>query len=112
MKIKMVATCLFGLESLLGAEIDKLGCKRCETMDGRIYFEGDEHQLAAANIRLRFAERVYINMGEFDAYSFNDLFEYPLHEQYRQTRNDRQRHARKHLTPDRRDLFARSERVE
>lgn len=75
MKIKMVATCLFGLESLLGAEIDKLGCKRCETMDGRIYFEGDEHQLAAANIRLRFAERVYINMGEFDAYSFNDLFE-------------------------------------
>ena len=71
----MVATCLFGLESLLGAEIDKLGCKRTETMDGRIFFEGDEHQLAAANIRLRFAERVYINMGEFEAYSFNDLFE-------------------------------------
>ena len=75
MTVKMVATCLFGLESLLGAEIDKLGCKRTETMDGRIYFEGNEHQLAAANIRLRFAERVYINMGEFEAYSFNDLFE-------------------------------------
>ena len=54
----MVATCLFGLEKLLGEEIDALGCRRIETIDGRITFEGDERQLIAANIRFRFAERV------------------------------------------------------
>ncbi len=75
MELKMVATCLFGLEKLLGEEIDDLGCKRVETIDGRIYFEGDENSLADANIRLRFAERVFIDMGSFSAESFEELFE-------------------------------------
>ncbi len=75
MKLQMVATCLFGLERLLGEEIDRLGCKRLETMDGRVTFEGDEHDLAAANIKLRCAERVFIRVGSFHAYSFDDLFE-------------------------------------
>ena len=75
MKLELVATCLFGLEKLLGEEIDELGCKRTETIDGRVYFEGDENTIADANIRLRFAERVMIKMGSFYAYSFEDLFE-------------------------------------
>ncbi len=75
MELKMVATCLFGLEKLLGEEIDDLGCKRVETIDGRVYFEGDENSLADANIRLRFAERVFIDMGSFDAETFDALFE-------------------------------------
>ena len=75
MKLQMVATCLFGLEKMLGEEIDALGCRRIETMDGRITFEGDERALAAANIRLRCAERVYIRMGSFAATSFEELFE-------------------------------------
>ena len=75
MKLQMVATCLFGLEKLLGEEIDALGCRRIETMDGRITFEGDERQLVAANIRFRFAERVYISLGSFEATSFEELYE-------------------------------------
>ena len=75
MKLQMVATCLFGLERLLGEEIDRLGCKRLETMDGRVTFEGDERDLAAANIKLRCAERVFIRVGSFPAYSFDELFE-------------------------------------
>mgnify|MGYP003316747034 CR=1 FL=1 len=75
MKLELVATCLFGLEKLLGEEIDELGCKRLETIDGRVYFEGDENTIADANIRLRFAERVMIKMGSFKAYSFEELFE-------------------------------------
>ena len=75
MKLRFVATCLFGLEKLLGEEIDDLGCTRTETIDGRIYFEGDENSLADANIRLRFAERIFINMGSFSAGSFDELFE-------------------------------------
>ncbi len=73
--ITYTATCLFGLEGLLGAEIDALGYKRTETMDGRITFLGDEAAIARANINLRFAERVFINMGSFDAYTFDGLFE-------------------------------------
>jgi len=75
MKLQLVATCLFGLEKLLGEEIDALGCKRIETIDGRVTFEGTEADIARANINLRLAERVFIKLGEFDAYSFNDLFE-------------------------------------
>ena len=75
MKLELVATCLFGLERLLGEEIDELGCKRTDTIDGRVYFEGDENTVADANIRLRFAERVMIKMGSFTAYSFEELFE-------------------------------------
>ena len=41
MKLTLVATCLFGLEKLLGEEIDALGLKRLETIDGRVTFEGD-----------------------------------------------------------------------
>jgi len=73
--IEYVATCLFGLESLLGEEIEGLGYKRTETMDGRISFTGDENALARCSINLRFAERIYIKIGEFNAYSFDDLFE-------------------------------------
>lgn len=72
---KYVATCLFGLEKLLGGEIDALGYKRIETMDGRIIFEGDTAAIARANINLRFAERVYLLIGEFEARSFTELFD-------------------------------------
>ncbi len=75
MKIEYVATCLFGLEGLLGEEIDSLGYTRTETMDGRISFLGDEGAIAKSNICLRFAERVYIKAGEFYATTFDELFE-------------------------------------
>lgn len=75
MKLKFVATCLFGLEKLLGIEIDALGYKRLETMDGRITFEGDEGAVARSNINLRFAERVFILLGEFPARNFTELFD-------------------------------------
>ena len=75
MTIEYIATCLFGLESLLGEEIEKLGYKRTETMDGRISFIGDENAIAKCNLWLRFAERLYIKVGEFEALTFDDLFE-------------------------------------
>ena len=74
-KIQLVATCLFGLERLLGEEIDALGYRRLDTMDGRVTFEGDISAVARANINLRFAERVFIKLGDFRAESFEELFE-------------------------------------
>ena len=75
MKLQLVATCLFGLEKFLGEEIDALGCKRIETIDGRVTFEGTLGDVARAKINLRLAEHVFIKLGEFNAYSFTDLFE-------------------------------------
>ena len=75
MKIQLVATCLFGLEKLLGEEIDALGLKRIETIDGRVTFEGEFADIPRANIFLRTAERIYIKMGSFPAKTFEELFE-------------------------------------
>lgn len=75
MKIQLVATCLFGLEKLLGEELDALGLRRTLTMDGRVLFEGDESDIPRVNIGLRCAERVFILMGRFPAATFDELFE-------------------------------------
>ncbi len=75
MKLELVATCLFGLERLLGEEIDALGYERISTIDGRVTFAGDEEAVALSNIFLRYAERVFIKLGSFRAESFEELFD-------------------------------------
>ncbi len=75
MKFQLVATCLFGLEHLLGEEIDELGYERVSTIDGRVTFWGDTEAVALSNIFLRYAERVYIKLGSFRAETFDELFE-------------------------------------
>lgn len=75
MKFPLVATCLFGLEHLLGEEIDALGYNRINTIDGRVTFMGDEEAVTLSNVFLRFAERIYIKVGAFKAESFEELFE-------------------------------------
>ena len=75
MKIQLVATCMFGLERFLGEEIEALGCRRLETIDGRIVFEGELADVARANINLRCAERVLVKIGSFEARTFTELFD-------------------------------------
>lgn len=69
------ATCLFGLESFLGAEIDALGYRRLETIDGRVTFEGGSEACARCNINLRFAERLYLTLASFEAHTFTEVFD-------------------------------------
>ncbi|MBQ2766563.1 MAG: class I SAM-dependent RNA methyltransferase [Clostridia bacterium] len=70
-----VATCLFGLEKLLGAELDALGVTRTETMDGRVYFRAGMDAIPRCNLHLRTAERVYLLLGRFPARTFTELFD-------------------------------------
>ncbi len=70
-----VATCLFGLERLVGEEIDALGYKRQKTIDGRVFFSGSIDAIARANINLRCAERVLLEVGSFTATTFTELFD-------------------------------------
>lgn len=73
--MKFVATCLFGLEKFVGEQIDTLGYKRIETIDGRVIFEGDESAVARCNINFRYAERLFILLGDFRASTFTELFD-------------------------------------
>ncbi len=75
MKLELVATCLFGLEKLLGEEINALGLRRLDTMDGRVTFEGTLADIPRANIALRCAEHVFIKLAAFPATSFAELFD-------------------------------------
>ncbi len=75
MEYTYVATCLFGLEKFLGEEIDALGYRRVNTIDGRVIFRGPIEAAARANLWLRTAERLFVMLGEFPADSFDALFE-------------------------------------
>lgn len=71
----MCAPCLFGLEGLVGNELRHLKLNNVNPETGRVRFTGDEAGLARANICSRFAERILIEIGEFRAESFEELFE-------------------------------------
>lgn len=74
-KIKFACPCHFGLESVLKFEITKIGGEDITVSDGRITFTGDFSMLARANLCLASAERVLIQMGEFKAVTFEELFQ-------------------------------------
>ena len=74
-KYKLIATSTFGLESVVKRELEKLGVEGIKAQDGRVDFLGDARDIARANIWLRCSDRVLVNMGEFEAFSFEELFE-------------------------------------
>ncbi len=74
-EIKLTATAAFGLEAVVRREIEQLGYAVTEAADGRLTFAGDERALVRADLWLRSADRVYVQMGEFPAASFDALFE-------------------------------------
>ena len=70
-----IAVCHFGMEAPLKREISDLGYEITNSQDGRICFKGGPEALARANIFLRTAERVLIKIGEFDAATYEELFQ-------------------------------------
>ena len=72
---ELIAPCHFGLESVLKREIYDLGYEITKVEDGRVTFEGDEEAICRANIFLRTAERVMIQVGRFKATTFEELFQ-------------------------------------
>ena len=72
---ELVVPCHFGLEAVLKREIYDLGYEITKVEDGRVTFEGDEEAICRANIFLRTAERVMIQVGRFKATTFEELFQ-------------------------------------
>ena len=71
----LLVPCHFGLEAVLKREIYDLVYEITKVEDGRVTFEGDEEAICRANIFLRTAERVMIQVGRFKATTFEELFQ-------------------------------------
>lgn len=72
---ELVVPCHFGLEAVLKREIYDLGYEISRVEDGRVSFQGDAEAVCRANIFLRTAERVLIEVGRFRATTFEELFQ-------------------------------------
>lgn len=73
--LTFVAPCIFGLEGICANEFKFLGFKNVVAENGRVLFNGDFETMIKANIHSRYAERILILLSEFNAYTFDDLFE-------------------------------------
>lgn len=74
-KINLVAPCIFGVESIAADEFRRMGFEDITTENGRVLLSGEPNMLARANICSRFSERILINVGEFSAVTFTELFD-------------------------------------
>ena len=74
-KLKLFATATFGVESTVARELKYLGYEDTHTDNGKIYFTGDYEAICKANLWLRSAGRVHVLIGEFEAKTFDNLFE-------------------------------------
>ena len=75
MKYNLTVPCLFGLEGLAADELRMLGLEDVKTENGRVNFRGSARDIALVNICLRTGERLLLLMGEFEAKTFDNLFE-------------------------------------
>ena len=77
--MELIVPCLFGLEGLAGDELKRMKMENVRVEDRRVLFTGDENALAKANICLRTGERVMVVLAQFEARSFEELFQGVLH---------------------------------
>ena len=75
MEYTLCVPCLLGLEAPIADELRRLEMKNVAADNGRVCFTGDERDIARANINLRLGERVLLELGSFEARSFDELFE-------------------------------------
>ena len=75
MSLQYIVPCLFGLEGPVAEELRRMDLREVSAENGRVRFRGDEAALVRANLRLRMGERVLLELGSFEAKSFDALFE-------------------------------------
>lgn len=74
-KYTLISPCFFGMEKMLATEIKNLGFEIEKTEDGRVTYKTGEDGIAKANMWLRCAERVNLKVAEFEARTFDELYE-------------------------------------
>ena len=74
MEWKVCVPCLLGLEAPIADELRRLDIKNVAAENGRVCFTGGAREIARANVNLRVGERVLLELGRFEARSFEELF--------------------------------------
>lgn len=67
--------CLLGLEKLVSDEVKRLGLQDVQAENGRILCRGTLEDCARLNINLRCGARVILILAQFEARSFEELFQ-------------------------------------
>lgn len=73
-KYQLIATAAAGIEALVGKELRNLGYET-RVENGRVRYQGDMKDILRTNLWLRTADRVKIIVGEFEARTFEELFD-------------------------------------
>ncbi|BAM47408.1 THUMP domain-containing class I SAM-dependent RNA methyltransferase [Amphibacillus xylanus] len=73
--VKLLATSAMGLEAVVANEVRALGYENVTVDNGKVIFEADLAAIPRCNLWLRSADRVKVIVGEFEAKTFDQLFE-------------------------------------
>lgn len=73
--LRLMASTTMGLESVLSHELKQLGYQNLVVNNGFVEFDGQFSDVCRCNLWLRTAGRVYIQLGQFEATTFDELFE-------------------------------------
>ena len=71
----ITVTCASGVEKVVKSELKRLGYEDAPALNGTLTFKGDMLSVARCNMFLRSADRVYIKIAEFNALTFDELFD-------------------------------------
>ncbi len=74
-EFNLCVPCLLGLEGPISDELRRMKLADVRNENGRVYFRGGAEAIAKANINLRIGERVLLELGRFEATTFDELFE-------------------------------------
>ena len=72
-KYQVIAATTFGLEAVVADEVKKLGFTNVTVENGKVMFPTDEAGICRANLWLRAADRIRIQVAQFKATSFEQL---------------------------------------
>lgn len=70
----LIATAAFGIESIVADELRDMGYS-VKVDNGKVEFKGTAYDICKTNLWLRTADRVMLKVAEFEAHSFEELFE-------------------------------------
>ncbi|MFS0657163.1 THUMP domain-containing class I SAM-dependent RNA methyltransferase [Bacillus sp. 179-C3.3 HS] len=70
----LIATAPMGIEAIVAKEVRDLGYE-CTVDNGKVIFQGDALAICRANLWLRTADRIKVQVAEFSAKTFDELFE-------------------------------------
>ena len=74
-KYNIIVTAATGIEAMTKRELKNLGIENSTAINGKINFDGTLLDIARCNMFLRTADKVMIKLAEFQATTFDELFD-------------------------------------